>query len=113
MKGITKKNLENLSKEELIAVCLELADTSNIKVTGLKGYARQVREMADFLNKAELVKNIEDAKDKTWDRGHKIMDNFESYLTKLGEMEEKFLPAKNDNKLREEASSRSVLNFGK
>lgn len=105
--------MDKLSKEELIVVCLELADTSDIRVRGLNGYAKQVREMSEFLNTESLVQGIEDAKDKTWDRGHKIMDNFDSYLTKLGEMEAKFLPSQKDNALREKISKRDILSFAK
>ena len=113
MKGITRSNLKEFTKDELIEVCILLADTENIRIRGIQGYAKQLKDMADFLNDENLVAGIEDSKDKTWDRGHKVMENFGEYLENLSAMEEKLLPEKQETVTKLSASKKSILELGR
>jgi len=112
-KGITRDNLKNFSKEEMIEVCILLANTEDIRVIGLRGYAKQLRDMGIFLNEESIVQQIRDKDDKGWDRGHKLMEKFEEYQSNLLEMENKFLPEHKEKVSTLSASKKSILSLDK
>jgi transcriptional regulator of heat shock response len=107
---ITEKEISKLSDKEKTEAILLLLSTQ-MKVRALKAQEKQLTDIVTHLENNSLITNIEDSKDKSWDRLKGFVDDLDMYVEKLDSIQAKLLNLENSEKIIEKATARSIVSF--
>lgn len=105
---ITTESLKGFKEEEYISAILALSSNS-LKLRGYKAQKKQIEDIIVYLENHSLTSNIEDGKDKTWDRLKVFVDSLATYLDKLESVEEKIINLEKEEK--KDKKGRSILDL--
>ena len=114
MSHITHKDLEKLSKDQLVTLCLRLADNANPIVDSMEGYRNQLRNAATLMKDTNLFdpSATSDKDDKIFDRGKIVMEKVFEWQSNLKKMESMIMPnIKKDSMIVEEAREGDVTQY--
>lgn len=94
MSHITHKDLEKLTKEQLITLCLRLADNANPIVDSMEGYRTQLKNAATLLKDTNIFDPTatSDKDDKLFDRGKVVIEKLHEWQVNLKKMESMIMP---------------------
>ena len=90
---ITREMLKGFKESEYIDAILSLTSNS-LRIRGYKAQRKQIEDIIKHLEEHSLTHNIDDSKDKSWDRLKVFVDNLPAYLDKLETAEEKLINLK-------------------
>jgi transcriptional regulator of heat shock response len=105
---ITTERLKGFKEEEYISAILALSSNS-LKLRGYRAQKKQIEDIVVYLENHSLTTNIDDSKDKTWDRLKVFLDSLSNYLDKLEDIENKIIALEKEEK--KEKKGRSILDL--
>lgn len=93
---LTKSHLDNLSKEQLIALCLVLSDTTSMKINLFDGYKTQLENINNYLNQESIVDEL--ICEETAERAKFLITKADEIYAKLISLENSIVPDILDDK---------------
>jgi 2-methylisocitrate lyase-like PEP mutase family enzyme len=111
---ITHKDLNKLTRDQLVALCLKLADTANPLIDSMEGYRQQLKNAATLMKETNLfdATATSDKDDKIFDRGKVVMEKIFEWQSNLKKMEAMIMPnIQKDALIIEEAREGDITQY--
>jgi len=96
---ITRDKLKGFKESEYIDAILRLT-ANDLRLRGYRAQKTQIENIVQYLETNSLTNNIEDSKDKSWDRLKTFLDDLHSYMEKLEVIENKIIALEKEEKER-------------
>jgi len=105
-----REKLKGKKEKDYIDI-IEYLLADNISNRAIKALEKQAEDIITYLEGNNLVENLEDAKDKTFDRGKMFLKDLPEIVKRIQDLKTNGLNLDDKTSLKEKAAVGSIMNF--
>jgi len=105
-----REKLKGKKEKDYIDI-IEYLLADNISNRAIKALEKQAEDIITYLEGNNLVENLEDAKDKTYDRGKMFLKDLPEIVKRIQDLKTNGLNLDDKTSLKEKAAVGSIMNF--
>ena len=105
-----REKLKGKKEKDYIDI-IEYLLADNISNRAIKALEKQAEDIITYLEGNNLVENVEDAKDKTFDRGKMFLKDLPEIVKRIQDLKTNGLNLDDKTSLKEKAAVGSIMNF--
>jgi hypothetical protein len=105
-----REKLKGKKEKDYIDI-IEYLLSDNISNRAIMALEKQAENIITYLESNSLVENLEDAKDKTFDRGKMFLKDLPDLVKRIQELKTTGLNLDDKTSLKEKAAVGSIMNF--
>ena len=107
---ITEEEVNKLTSEKKTVAILTHLD-NGMKMRAMKAQRKQIEGIVKYMEEHNLVDDISNKDDKTWDRLKSFVDGLDGLIEKYETAQKKIIQLENADILTKQASKKSIVSF--